>query len=130
MTEEDAIAQDWYSNETATFGDRLADARQVLDMSQADLAKRVGVKLSTLQKWEDDVSEPRANQLNMLSGLLNVTLRWLLTGEGDGLSPPSESPMSHDVAAILTDLRQTQGELALIANRVGRLEKRLKSALS
>ncbi|SFO83882.1 helix-turn-helix domain-containing protein [Tranquillimonas alkanivorans] len=122
---------DWYSNDNATFGDRLADARQVLGMSQEDLARRVGVKLTTLQKWENDTAEPRANRLSMLSGILNVSLRWLLTGEGDGLSHPEDAtPMTADVASILTEMRQMRGELHNTSERLGRLEKRLKAALA
>ena len=53
-------------------------------MSQSKLAKRLGVKLKTLKGWENDVSEPRANKLSMMAGMLNVSLLWLLSGEGDG----------------------------------------------
>jgi len=120
-------ARNWYSNETATFGDRLADARMAQGMTQEDLARRLGVKLATLARWENDIAEPRANRLSMTSGLLNVSLRWLLTGDGEGLSAPTDDEaMPHDVTEILTELRQTQGELVRLANRVGHLEKRLR----
>ncbi|WP_099826328.1 helix-turn-helix domain-containing protein [Oceaniglobus indicus] len=123
-------ARNWYSNDTATFGDRLADARGFVGMSQEDLARRVGVKLKTLAAWENDLSEPRANRLAMLSGLLNVSLRWLLTGEGEGLPNPDETQeMPADIKDILTDLRQTQSDLTRMADRIGRLEKRLKTAV-
>jgi transcriptional regulator with XRE-family HTH domain len=37
-------------------------------MSQADLARKLGVKLKTdPQNWENDLAEPRANKLQMLS---------------------------------------------------------------
>lgn len=127
MTDDAQVEANWYSNDTATFGDRLADARQAVGMSQEDLARRLGVKRSTLVKWENDLSEPRANKLSMVSGLLNVSLRWLLTGEGEGLPPPGDSPaLPEDAARIMTDLRQTQGELVRLADRIGLLEKRLK----
>ena len=35
---------DWFSEETATFGDRLAGAREGAGLSQKDLASRVGVR--------------------------------------------------------------------------------------
>ena len=128
MTQVDTTPDsDWYSNEAATFGDRLADARQAVGMTQEDLARRLGVRLRTLDGWEQDVAEPRANKLQMLSGLLNVSLRWLLTGEGEGLSAPSETDIPGDMAAILTELRQTQSDLVRTADRLGRLEKRLKA---
>lgn len=122
---------DWYSNETATFGDRLADARQAVGMSQDDLAKRLGVKPKTLQNWENDISEPRANRLNMCAGLLNVSLRWLLTGEGEGLaSPLDQSAVSADITDLLTELRQLQRDMIRNADRLGRLEKRIRQGVS
>ena len=81
-------ASDWYGPETATFGDRVAGAREAAGMTQSQLARLLGVKKSTLIGWEDDISEPRANKLQMMAGLLNVSIMWLLTGEGDGTANP------------------------------------------
>ena len=125
---DDAI--DWYSPDATTFGDRLAGAREAAGMKQADLAKRLGVKAKTLRAWEDDLSEPRANRVQMLAGLLNVSLGWLLTGEGNGLdAPPDVSDIPPDLADILTELRQMRVEMERGAARAARLEKRLRKAL-
>ena len=59
----------WFSDETATFGDRLAGAREAQGLSQEDLARRLGVRLKTIQAWEDDLSEPRANRLQMMADI-------------------------------------------------------------
>ncbi|SEN46936.1 helix-turn-helix domain-containing protein [Palleronia pelagia] len=118
---------DWYSNDTATFGDRLADARQAASLSQNELAHRIGVRIGTLEKWENDMSEPRANQLQTISGLLNVSLRWLMTGEGDGLAAPSEpAPLSDDMTQLLNEMRQLQRAMVQQADTLGRLQKRLR----
>ena len=129
MTDDHTVAaeHDWYSNETATFGDRLSDARAALGLTQKDLARRLGVREKTLDAWENDVSEPRANRLSILAGLLNVSLRWLLTGEGEGLSAPAEEVSQGDTAEILSDLRQLQSDIARCADRLGRIEKRLRT---
>ena len=120
----------WYSNEAATFGDRVAGAREVLGLSQADLARKLGVKLRTIQAWEDDLSEPRANKLQMLSGVLNVSLMWLLNGEGDGLADPEENgALTADINELLTEIRQIKGVMARSADRLGAVEKRLRKAL-
>ena len=37
---------DWYGPEAATFGDRVAAAREQTGMTQAMLAKRLGVRLA------------------------------------------------------------------------------------
>ena len=119
----------WYSNDAATFGDRVAAGREAIGLSQEALAKRLGIKLKTLQNWEDDISEPRANKLQMLSGVLNVTLMWLLTGEGDGLDAPEDSTLSPDMSAVLAELRQMRVDATKAAARLGRLEKRLRQSL-
>lgn len=128
MVDENAD-RDWYSNETATFGDRLADARQAVGLSQEDLCGRLGVKLKTLQSWENDLTEPRANKLQMLAGMLNVSLRWLLTGEGEGIAPPV-AEISPEMTEILADMRQLQAEIIRCSDRLGRLEKRLRQAMA
>lgn len=118
---------DWYGPDAATFGDRLAASRQAVDMSQKDLARRLGVKLATLRAWEDDLSEPRANRLTMMSGLLNVSLSWLLTGEGEGLDNPVDFETGgQDLAALLTEVRDTKTQLRGVIEKLGRLEKRLR----
>ena len=35
--------EDWYASDVATFGDRVAAARENADMTQAALAKRLGI---------------------------------------------------------------------------------------
>lgn len=123
-------ATDWYGPESATFGDRVAAAREASSMSQDILAKRLGVKLRTLQGWENDISEPRANRLSMLAGLLNVSIVWLITGEGEGLTEPGqEEILSPDVNAVLGDLRALREEFKASAEKLARLEKRLRLLL-
>ena len=78
---------DWYGPDTATFGDRVAASREAAGMSQAELARRLGIRVATLRAWEDDLSEPRANRLSMMAGLLNVSMMWLINGQGEGLDP-------------------------------------------
>lgn len=122
--------ENWYSDENATFGDRLAAAREAAGMSQKDLAKRIGVKHGTLRNWEDDIAEPRANRLSMLSGLLGVSLSWLLSGEGEGVDPPGdEGDIPEDVSAILAEIRGLRSESQRLTERLGILEKRLRSAI-
>lgn len=128
MTQDDSY--DWYAADNATFGDRLAAARDAAGMTQGALAKRLGVKIGTLRAWEDDLSEPRANRLSMVSGLLGVSLPWLLTGEGEGVAAPGDAnELPQDVAAILTELRDLRSDLAAKVDRLAILEKRLRKAV-
>lgn len=124
MTEEQS---DWYGPDTATFGDRVAGARDATGMSQAQLSHRLGVKKATLIAWEEDRSEPRANRLSMMAGLLNVSIVWLLTGEGDGTSgPEGEVVAAPDFAEVLAELRAIRADMRRNTERTGRLEKKLR----
>ena len=96
-------------------------------MSQRDLAHRLGVRVETLQGWEDDRTEPRANRLQMLSGLLKVSMRWLMTGEGQG--PEPTQPTEADAAALLTELRDLRIQVSRASERLALLEKRLRRLL-
>ena len=49
---------DWYGPDAATFGDRVVGAREFSGMTQLELSRRLGIKLTTLQAWEEDRSEP------------------------------------------------------------------------
>ncbi|MCE0505671.1 MULTISPECIES: helix-turn-helix domain-containing protein [unclassified Roseivivax] len=119
---------DWYGPDAATFGDRIAGAREAAGMTPEQLSRRLGVKLKTLQNWENDLSEPRANKLSMISGLLNVSIIWLLTGEGEGVSPPGEEPAgSQDLREAIAELRAIRVEMQALADRSARLEKRLRA---
>lgn len=124
------MEENWYGPDTATFGDRVAAAREAAGMSQKQMARRLGVKHGTVRDWEDDLSEPRANKLSMMAGLLGVSIVWLLTGEGDGVAAPvDESPISPDINALLVEIRDLKTQIGAAADRLGRLEKSLRMKL-
>jgi HTH-type transcriptional regulator, cell division transcriptional repressor len=122
------MSENWYSDDHATLGDRLAAARDASGMTQSGLAQRLGVRVKTLRDWENDVSEPRANRLQMLAALLGVSLRWLLTGEGDDVTPPDQEGSQPDpkLQATLAELRSLRGEILRMGEKLGRLEKSLR----
>ena len=127
MTEDTLEAPiDWYGPNSATFGDRVVGAREKSGMTQAELSRRLGIKLTTLQGWEEDRSEPRANKLQMLTGMLNVSLSWLLSGEGIGPEEPSVVPMSGNTQAVLIEMRAIKTDMIRTAERLSRLEKQLR----
>ncbi len=126
-----AEAPGWYDAEATTFGDRMTGAREASGLSQSELAKRLGVKVKTIRAWENDRSEPRANRLQMLAGIMGVSIMWLLNGEGDGLEGPvTHQDLPEDLAQILADMRTLKVEQARLSEKTARLEKRLRLALS
>jgi len=127
MTQDDF---DWFGPDAATFGDRVAGAREAAGMTQAQLARRLGVKKSTLSGWEQDLSEPRANKLSMMAGLVNVSIMWLLTGEGDGMTGPAvDTQGAPDFSGILAELREIRAAMRANTERTARLEKKLRQLL-
>ncbi len=122
--------QGWYSEDAATFGDRLAGAREAAGMTQGAIASRLGVKRAVVVGWEDDLKEPRANRLQMMSGILGVSMTWLLTGAGDGPDAPEDDPaLTGDVLDVLAEIRVLRTEILRSSEKLGRMEKRLRTAL-
>ena len=119
--------QNWYTNDASTFGDRLVAARTAHNLSAKALARQLGVATKTIDKWENDISEPRANKLQMLSGVLNVSIPWLLTGENGELEDIPEDVT--EVDGLLTELRSLRAEMVAVTDRMAVLEKKLRQAL-
>ena len=119
---------DDYSEEAATFGDRLALARESQDLTQGQLAKRLGLRVQTIKNWESDRSEPRANRLQMVAGFLNVSMIWLLTGEGDGGPAPRTSgkTLPAELSVLLGEIRDIRVANVRANDRLAKLEKRLR----
>ena len=131
MGEMSLSSADWFDPETSTFGDRITGAREASGFNQAELAKRLGVKVKTVRAWENDQSEPRANKLGKLAGILGVSMMWLLTGKGQGVdSPDAQDPLSDDLEAVMRDLRQLRLDQAELVERMARMEKRLRAAVT
>lgn len=126
MTDQDT---NWYSEDAATLGDRLMTARDAAGLTQPELAAQLGVKVGTLDAWENDRREPRANRLQMLTGLLGVSLGWLLTGVGEG--PDAEDPLtlSDDLVGLLAELRALRARMTQSSVKLGQIEKRLRTAI-
>lgn len=75
------------------MGPRLKVARENANLTQEELAGRVGVMVRSVKGWESGKSAPRANRLQMLAGILGVSLNWLLEGREDGfMEAQSTSP--------------------------------------
>lgn len=117
MTDPSADA-DFYADDKATLGDRITNAREAIGLSDEELAHKLGVELSTLRDWEEDLSEPRANRLAMLSGVLNVSLRWLMTGQGEDLVPTDKGVTPEEITAMRAKLLDALDLLARIESRM------------
>lgn len=80
----------YYGDSVSTLGERISVAREHSGLSEDQLAARLAVQRQTLDDWEGDGAEPRANKLAMLAGILGVSPAWLLSGAGEGVPAPDE----------------------------------------
>jgi transcriptional regulator with XRE-family HTH domain len=112
------------SSSDYTLGERICKARDASGLSTAQLARRLGIKTSTLQSWESDRSEPRSNKLVLLAGVLNVSPTWLLVGRGT--PPVSDVPAVSDLDSMRAALDRVQRQAQALADEITALQERLE----
>ena len=75
-----------------TVGQRIAQKRKELGLSQEGLGDKLGVSRQAIYKWESDASLPEVEKLVALSRIFSVPVGWLLgeeehpAGQADGQS--------------------------------------------
>lgn len=60
------------------FGERLKDSRKHLDMTQQDLAEKLGVTSASISSWESGSRKPDFETLDKLCDIFCVTMDFLL----------------------------------------------------
>ncbi len=63
-----------------SLGQQLKMFRESQNLSQEDVAKKIGVTRQAVYKWENDKSYPDIDNLIILSEFYNVTLDDLIKG--------------------------------------------------
>lgn len=64
-----------------TVGQRIAERRKMLGISQEGLGEKMGVSRQAISKWEADAAVPEIDKLIAMSRLFGVTVGWLLGTE-------------------------------------------------
>lgn len=106
------------------IGTRIAEARAAAGLSRRDLSEHLGVRLATVSRWETGRSTPRPNRMNTISGLLGVSLSWLLMGRGE------TAPDGTDIESIGRDLLALKETLRIAMNELDRIALQLDSLRS
>ncbi len=73
-----------------TLGQRIAQKRKELGLSQEGLGEQLGVSRQAIYKWESDTSLPEIDKLITLSKIFSVSVGWLLGVEET--PSPAEPP--------------------------------------
>ena len=101
------------------FGERLKSLRKAADITQQELADRVGVHLQTVSKWERGITEPDMCMFGEIASALGVTIEELW-----GVPSAEESCGGvFDVAAlgraILSERRRAGESQSALAQALG-----------
>lgn len=111
-----------------TLGGKIQAAREARGYSIAELSRKVAVNADTVANWERDRSEPRANKLMMLAGVLNVSPLWLMGTASDpmndnvGLSEDDTFALRQKVDRLESLLAQSTALLSDIRGDLSRLQ--------
>jgi len=122
-------------DEFQPFGDRLRRYRKALDLTQQQLASRVGCALSTIVKFENETRRPSRQMAERLADILEVPvserqsfLYVARRGRTLPVAPPAPHPHPPDRPELPVPpmpLIGRAGELAAIQQLLGRPECRL-----
>jgi transcriptional regulator with XRE-family HTH domain len=102
------------------IGERLAEARNAVGLSARELADHLGVKASTIARWESGEESPRGQRVSKLAGILGVSLSWILVGRG--VEP---SARNHDLTRLRAELRLARDRLDDVVSELAVIDKRL-----
>lgn len=94
-----------------TIGQRIAQKRKELGLSQEALGSKLGVSRQSIYKWEADSALPEIDKLIALSRLFGVSVGWLL-----GVEEPPEA----DTAPAETGGGLTEAQLKMVEEIAGR----------
>lgn len=97
----------------AAFGERLAQAIDRADVSQAQLASALGRPRARVTDWIKGRRAPAARDLAGMSAVLGVSLDWLLTGRRP----------SSDERAVVDELAGLAGSLVPLVARAQKLTR-------
>ncbi len=103
-------------NVMQTFGERLGTRRKELQLSKAEIARRVGVAPPTVGQWENGENSVKGENLHALARVLQCSSEWLLTGKGPAaaLSAAGKEYLTlqdaADIALVAYSIVETQAK--------------------
>ena len=86
-----------------TIGQRIAECRKALGISQEGLGEQMGVSRQAISKWEADGAIPEIDKLIALSRLFGVSVGWLLGTED---SPKPEAGLNDEQLEMIERIMQ------------------------
>lgn len=97
-----------------TIGARIGDRMELRGLEEIDIAAAARVSQSTVNRWINGISDPRAENIPAIARVLNVTEHWLITGDERSLVEKLVAEMREDgfddaeILDTLSGLRNTR----------------------
>ena len=104
-----------------SFGKTIATLRKEKNMTQAELAARMGVTDKAVSKWERDLSYPDEASLPRLAEILDVTIDELMLANGEA-AKPEKSELRDVVLLVCKSVALAMGIAVTVLSALGRLE--------
>jgi transcriptional regulator with XRE-family HTH domain len=107
--QEAALTGSWRSQfaaERRELGERIKSARGKVGLTQARLAKELGISRGAVGQWEIGMGVPCTERLGTLAALLGVSLDWLLGMPRQAGRPEAAGAATEDDLQLLEEARR------------------------
>lgn len=111
-----------------TFGSMVAQLRKEKEMTQVDLAEKMGVTDKAVSKWERDLSFPDVNTLPKLAEIFNVTVDELMQVKTDTKENRTNENISDIINIALKGISLAMGVAVVVLLFINEIE--IKNAIS
>ncbi len=101
---------------TMMIGNKIAEARKKINISQAELAQRLFISSQAVGKWERGESMPDIITFNRLSEILNVDLNYFSESFRSSASDPDRDWIAHAEPLVKQSDEMTSGKQKLSWN--------------
>ena len=98
-------------------GLRLKELRRKLNMTQAQLGEKLGIKATTLAKHENGICYPTGKMLNILSSQYNVSMDYLLCGRGTLFYEDKDNSDSNRLKNIIKGDKELEELFSLVSSK-------------
>lgn len=73
------------------MNERIKKLRKALDLTQQELADKIGVRQNTIAKYETSRGNPTTSVISLICREFHVNEAWLRTGEGEMFQPETRT---------------------------------------
>lgn len=100
-----------------TTGQKISAQRKGRNMSQAELAEKVGVSRGVVNKWEKDAFSPSPAKAEKLCEVFGVSFEWLLSDSDEEYSVGDIERLNAEIARLTEENKKLELAVAMRKKR-------------